>query len=56
MLQYNELAHAYLGPIGGYFTMLINILALGSLGVTQVRILQHSLGMCCWAAAYAQCI
>ena len=36
LLQYNELAEEYLGKWGGYFAMLVNVLALCALGITQV--------------------
>lgn len=35
-VQYNELAEEYLGKWGGYFAMLVNVLALCALGITQV--------------------
>ncbi|KAK9807255.1 hypothetical protein WJX73_003504 [Symbiochloris irregularis] len=36
VLQYHELMSVYLGKWGGYLTLAINILALGSLGVVQI--------------------
>ena len=36
VLQYHELMSVYIGKWGGYLTLAVNILALGSLGVVQI--------------------